>query len=200
MTTSPPPAPFFAVVDSVGPLRIRSDRPGAAPWNVTPADLVGGLAAGDNVLVQVVAGRPVVVGRVGGPVWRTYSPQLQATTTNPTGWTSSGRYLLDGPVCHVEMQVATSGTSWARGTGSYQITLPVAPAPDYSLDHRRILTGEMDDGTAPLPVIGRIENGDPVVNRLARLLSTGVYSTVNDSAPASGSWRINLAGTYRHAT
>lgn len=56
--------------------------------------------------------------------WQDYTPVL-AGTSNPTGFTITGRYALVGKTCHFQIQVLP-GASWSPGTGSYSISLPTA--------------------------------------------------------------------------
>lgn len=55
----------------------------------------------------------------------TYTPVLNASTTNPTGYTASGQYARAGMLIFAEF-AATLGSS--VGVGNYSITLPVNAA------------------------------------------------------------------------
>lgn len=64
-----------------------------------------------------------------GTTWQTYTPQLTATTTNPTlgsGSVQQGTYYRVGKLVavHVFIKFGTSGVS--AGSGTYEVSLPVS--------------------------------------------------------------------------
>ena len=59
--------------------------------------------------------------------WKPYSPILTATTTNPSGWTGTGRWYQVGSLVTVRLTL-TGGTSVNAGSGTYRIGLPVTAA------------------------------------------------------------------------
>jgi len=65
------------------------------------------------------------VNQVLGSSWTAYTPVLTASTTSPTGWTTTGRYYRVGALI-VCSGVLTAGTSATSGSGDYRIWLPVA--------------------------------------------------------------------------
>lgn len=194
--TRPAQDPFIGVVTASSPLRVRRDVPGSTAPNVTPMNTAGYLLPGEKVIVHVLGGQWCVMGVIGGRRWRTYSPGLRADT-NPSGWSSTGKYRVADNSCEFEVNFIFPG-SWSRGSGYYRIALPLVPV-GYNDDERRMIHGEFYDGTAEIPLIGHIETGVAEINRISRLLSTGSYSKINDSAPATAAWRIYLSGSYRIA-
>lgn len=197
MSSVPPVGDFIGVVTQSSPLRVRRDVPGSVAPNVTPINTVGFLLPGDKVVVRKMGGTWWVAGVLGGPKWRTFVPYLRGETVNPNGYVPLGRYVVDGNTCRVEITITTP-ESWSRGDGNYRVVLPLPPV-GYTFDHRATLTGEFSDGTASMPLVGRIENTETEVNRILRLLPTGIYQNINASQPATAAWRINLSGEYRVA-
>lgn len=60
--------------------------------------------------------------------WQTYTPALQASTTNPTlgtGSTVRGRYVQHGKTVIAEIFIAFGSSGTAAGSGTYRVTLPV---------------------------------------------------------------------------
>lgn len=77
-----------------------------------------------------------VGGGVADDAWTPYTPTLTASSSNPTlgsgssvegGWTRIGRTIFG----RAQIVFGTSGT--AAGSGTYQISIPVAPEPSTSL-------------------------------------------------------------------
>jgi len=57
--------------------------------------------------------------------WTAYTPTLTASTTNPTGWTTTGYYCQVGKLVVCKFRVM-AGASMTTGTGTYRVALPVA--------------------------------------------------------------------------
>lgn len=65
----------------------------------------------------------------GTPVWADYTPALTASSSNPTmgsGSVAVGRYVQDGETISGWARIVF-GTGMAAGSGTYRISLPVAP-------------------------------------------------------------------------
>ena len=56
-------------------------------------------------------------------VWQTYTPTLTASTTNPTGWTQTGRYTRIGDTIVASFKL-TAGGGMTAGSGVYYVALP----------------------------------------------------------------------------
>jgi hypothetical protein len=74
-----------------------------------------------------------------GTSWTTYTPQLTASTTNPTlgsGSVAQGRWQRAGRIiaCQFYIKFGSSGT--AQGVGLYRVSLPVTSAPAASAPTR----------------------------------------------------------------
>jgi hypothetical protein len=66
-----------------------------------------------------------------GDPWTAYTPVLTATTTNPTLGTGSsqlGRYVAAGKWITYQYRITFGTSGTAAGSGTYLISLPVAPA------------------------------------------------------------------------
>lgn len=61
---------------------------------------------------------------VGAGVWQAFTPSLIAETTNPTGWTVTGRYARIGTTVHATVK-AVANAGFTKGSGRYVLTLPV---------------------------------------------------------------------------
>lgn len=57
-------------------------------------------------------------------VWETYNPQVTATTTDPVGGTTSGRYWRCGSLVVVTFRVFAN-FGWNPGAGYYFVSLPI---------------------------------------------------------------------------
>lgn len=57
--------------------------------------------------------------------WQPWTPTLTATTTDPSGWTGTGRWYQVGSlvVCRFKL---TAQTGMTAGSGTYRVSLPIA--------------------------------------------------------------------------
>lgn len=129
--------------------------------------------------------------------WKTYTPLLRATSSNPvpgSTTTREGRYKKIGTTVHFAVEIIL-GNMTNRGSGSYRITLPV-PA----VGLRTYCFGNISPDTI---AIGAIEPGvdGGFINRIrfvSQTRSNDTNPTVNNTTPADLS-SIRLSGTYECA-
>lgn len=57
--------------------------------------------------------------------WKTYTPTLTASTTNPTNWTQTGSYTQEGKLISMKFSLA-AGASVTVGSGTYRVAIPVS--------------------------------------------------------------------------
>ena len=57
--------------------------------------------------------------------WKTYTPTLTASTTNPTNWTQTGYYTQSGKVITAKWALV-AGASVTAGSGTYRVATPVS--------------------------------------------------------------------------
>ncbi|MGV3564220.1 MAG: hypothetical protein ACO1ON_13160 [Nocardioides sp.] len=119
----PPPDPWqWATVTQASPLRVRLDgEPNPLP--VTPESLVQGLVVGQRVWCQIRGRRVVVHGTPDTPPWLDFTPALTAATTNPTGFTATGRWGRSGRLVVMLLNISAGG-GFTPGSGVYNVSLP----------------------------------------------------------------------------
>lgn len=87
---------------------------------------------GDRVQVLTGLGTMLVLGPVGAPATRSWTPELGATTTAPTlgtGGSATGSYRREGGLAIVVCRILFGTSGVNAGSGDYRINnLPVTPA------------------------------------------------------------------------
>lgn len=87
--------------------------------SVTSAMIVDGTI----VNADINASAAIDLTKLAQPAWTTYTPAFTATTTNPTGWTMTGRYQRVGRIIICTIKAAFGSTN---GSGTYRWSLDVA--------------------------------------------------------------------------
>lgn len=141
----------------------RSDHRHAREAFATTSDIADVAATESAGSAATVARGDHVHALSGLGAWSTYSPTWTATTTNPTNYTASGRYVVLGKICHFTAQI-TFTASTTFGTGGYLISLPVASfnaAPSMSLlgAPTGLLDRSVAGGGSRYPLTGRLSPG-----------------------------------------
>lgn len=131
--------------DADGGLQVSlgyDDELGAA--TVIAVNALKGLYVGGETVMMIKNGSDwFVIGSFPAAATRsTWTPVLTAATTNPTTYTSAGRYYLHGNLCTAVGQITFTGAGVGTGT-SYSVSLPFAKA-----------TGQRYIGTAHAEVLG----------------------------------------------
>lgn len=154
----------------------------------------GPLAVEWGDITGTLADQTDLAAAVAKPSWQSYTPALLGTTTNPpaAGYTSTGRYIKEGRVCHFSAHLEFT-PGWSRGAGNYQITLPLSPL-GYDLTHRLVLVGEISFGGIAYPMNCPIETNTAVLNRVRRL-NNGTMENYPAHSSAEAE-RMNISGTY----
>lgn len=103
-----------------------TDELGAA--TVVTVNALKGIYSGGEPVMMIKNGSDwFVIGSFTQPNLRsTWTPVLTAATTNPTGYTSAGRYYLHGNLCTAVGQITFNGGP--VGSGTYSVSLPFAKA------------------------------------------------------------------------
>lgn len=197
-------------ITGLDPLRVNLDRD--EPSVELECTTLIKPAVGLRVMVLLFEGRTTIIGASKGldvpeptppyvpppdPSWTNYSPVLMSTGANPSGYSSVGRYLAVGDICHIEMQVTFPGNWTGYGTGIYQMSLPRTPA-GYSGSMRGVLNGVALLGGGEYQVTATIESNVPVMTRVRRLLNNtyGNLTADNHGVDLRGG-RIIINGSYR---
>lgn len=84
-----------------------------------------------------------------GDPWATWTPALTATTTNPTlgtGSSATGRYVSVGKTTIAQFRIIFGTSGVVVGSGTYLISLPVAPAA--SVSNQLVGIGQCVDASA----------------------------------------------------
>lgn len=120
-----------------------------------------------------------------GDAWTTYTPALTATTTNPTlgtGSSAEGRYVSAGKLIIVHYRIAFGTSGTAAGSGTYLISLPVAPSTAWT--NRHIGSGMAFDSSANamMPLVVRVNGtASTVVMQFPATWPGGTASNVTHS-------------------
>lgn len=103
-----------------------TDELGAA--TVVTVNALKGIYSGGEPVMMIKNGSDwFVIGSFTQPNLRSiWTPVLTASTTNPTNYTSAGRYYLHGNLCTAVGQVTFNGAG--VGSGTYSCSLPFAKA------------------------------------------------------------------------
>lgn len=115
--------------DADGGLQVSlgyDDELGAA--TVVAVNALKGLYVGGETVMMIKNGSDwFVIGSFPAAGTRsTWTPVLTASTTNPTTYTSAGRYYLHGNLCTAVGQITFNGVG--IGSGTYSISLPFTKA------------------------------------------------------------------------
>lgn len=131
---------------------------------------------------------------------QTYTPVVTGSTTNPSGYTATGRYLQTGKI-FVARFVIVFGSS--VGSGVYSVSLPVTPNAAWG-DRTNYLvhgTGFVVVGGSGWPLWWRMGTTSGVVEALYQTNLTGGTNTVHNTMPATIVSGSTLSGqvTYEAA-
>jgi len=86
---------------------------------------IQGLASANSTVDVSISG--VVSTGPADQAWTAYTPTLTASTTNPTNWTNTGKYMQVGKLVVAKFKLLAGG-SMTAGSGTYYISAPVTPA------------------------------------------------------------------------
>jgi hypothetical protein len=136
----------------------------------------------------------------GGSAWSTYTPQLTASTTNPTLGTGSvvnGSYVRYGRTVHLNVNIKFGTSGVNAGSGFYHISLPVVAKTLSAGNHMGSAQGH--DNSASNAVDGVCRIGSGGYDKAQLLLQDNL---VSNSAPWT--WaaqdQIHLSITYEAAS
>lgn len=121
--------------------------------------------------------KPLVVGLISPGSWKTYTPTLTASITNPTlgsGATQTGIYQIIGNTLFGSSKILF-GSGMSAGSGTYYIALPV-PA-KFSVSYQLVGSGYIYDQSraAVKTISAEINNTDVTVCRID--VSDGLVAT-----------------------
>jgi hypothetical protein len=183
-----PPATASAGTIAVGN-GLSGDGSSGAPLAVKLAPSSGLLLDGTGLKVA------------GAGVWTAYTPQLTATTTNPSlgNGTATGRYAQIGKLVYFWAQI-TFGSTTTRGSGSYQVSLPV---PQYTPNYNQIVQADIATANSGTEFVSRGRLTGNKVYPLQILSSTSStdmtwVSSTNPATMPAGAF-IRVSGFYEAA-
>lgn len=159
--------------------------------SVTVNALAGSTAkVGDTVHLAAWAGDLLALGRTrltADDVWKSYTPALTAATTNPTGYTATGRYVNLGNLVVYSYQFILGANV---GVGTYFVSLPVPGVPGIG---GNIGPCNLFDASTGNNLIGAnaVMQGSTVLRMVGSLTHIGVFGNFSDAFP----WAMG-AGDY----
>jgi len=139
-------------------------------------------SGGGAPTVTWVAPYMVAAGGAGAPT--TYTPTLIATTTNPTNYVGTGRYIQVGKQVTFWFNI-TMSAGFTAGGGTYNISLPVTKANASNLS----ISGAgcmLYDSSASLPNYGvspTVGSAGNVNYAAFQCLAAGILAAVTSAAP-----------------
>jgi hypothetical protein len=98
-----------------------------ADSSITSAKIVNG-----TIVAADIADATITAAKLASEAWTAWTPTLTATTTNPTmgtGATRNGNYTRFGRTIHGQLHIIFGTSGSAAGSGTYEVSLPVAPTP-----------------------------------------------------------------------
>ena len=142
------------------------------------ADTAARVAVGANETFLVADSAQAAGVRWSGAI-QTYVPALTASVTNPTlgaGATITGRYLIVGKLCQVNVKINMGGAGFAAGSGTYRVSIPLAGSGDRYCGS--VLCYDNSTGTARLGIVET-----DVANTRVNLFTDSATARVSDTVP-----------------
>lgn len=127
--------------------------------------------------------------------WQPWTPTLTATTTNPSGWTGTGRWYQVGSlvVCRFKL---TAQTGMTAGSGAYRIGLPVTAASGQTAGIGTLL---LFDASASAVLLAEAYPADPTYVTLAYPATYGgTLTAVGAAAPWAWTTGDYIRGTLTY--
>ncbi len=123
-------------------------------------------------------GDQITAARLG--IWTAYTPTLTGSSSNPTGYTASGEYIVQNDVVHGHFSITTGAGS---GGGQYYVSCPVTP--NTSIAYRAMGIGKVYDastGNTALVMV-RLDNTNARFQLVYATALPGPESTIGQTTP-----------------
>jgi hypothetical protein len=116
--------------------------------------------------------------------WKSYTPTLTASTTNPTNWAGTGYYTQVGKYVHVK-GIVTAGALMTRGSGQYRVALPapavVSPLGNHPMEASTYML-DVSTGNATTMPVPRVADAN-YATWIYGSGGVGAYTFVTDTTP-----------------